>query len=306
MSGMQIKFSSRLNGRTVVMDRRKVSARWWQGLTAPTLFLGLASTVLALLGYGVARSNDAIFGISYPLWYDTPLDLMAMSGDSFIGWLDRIEKAVRSISTWHAAAGAGVVIACMATLFAVGQWFRTTPQACPWRQRAALLRDSCATWFFTPKVKFGEQVAHATVTAAAACVIGGLSALFGLLVLLAVIAAICLIPLLGFIGGAAYARASIIDPPSCISPIAVRLRAKSTNVGAPCVAVTDPATGKTVLGRLILARGSRVFIYSKVEDRAYMYTIKEVSISSVHVLPTDVHASQGRWPGRSSVLRTDL
>lgn len=303
---MQTKFSKRLKGRSEAMKCRKVSSPWWQGLTTPALLLGLSSTVLTLLGYGVVRSNDAMFGFSYPLCYDTPVDLMAMSGDAFIGWFDCVEKSLGDLSTWQAAGAAGLVVGSIAMSFMVGIWFGTWPQARPWRERAALLRDRLATWFITPKVKLREQVTHATVTAAAAGVIGGLSALSGLLALLVVIAAICLIPMLGFLGGAAYVRAAIIEPASCISPIAVRLRAKSTTVGAPCVEVTDSTTGKTVTGRLILARGSRVFVYSKEEDHAYMYTIKDVSMSTVHVLPTDARASQAQSPEGKSAVRADL
>jgi hypothetical protein len=302
-SGMHSKFSKRLVERSGGMEARKVSSPWWQGLTTPALLLGLSSTVLTLLGYGVARSNDAMFGFSYPLWYDTPVDLMAMSGDAFIGWLDCIEKSLGNVSTWQAAGAAGLVVASIAMSLMVWHWFGTSPQARPWRARAVLLRIRLATWFTTPKVKLREQVTHATVTAAAAGVIGGLSALSGLLALLGVIAAICLIPMLGFIGGASYVRAAIIEPASCISPIAMRLRAKSTTVGAPCVETTDSTNGKTVIGRLILARGSRVFVYSKEEDRAYMYTVKDVSLSTVHVLPADARASQARSPGKS---RADL
>jgi hypothetical protein len=303
---MQTKFSKRLKGRSEAMECSKVSSPWWQGLTTPALLLGLSSTVLTLLGYGVARSNDAMFGFSYPLWYDTPVDLMAMSGDAFIGWLDCVEKSLGDVSTWPAAGAAGLVVASIAVSFMVGHWFGTSPQARACRERAALLRVRLATWFITPKVRLREQVTHATVTVAAAGVIGGLSALSALLALLVVIAAICLIPMLGFLGGASYVRAAIIEPASCISPIAVRLRAKSTTVGAPCVAISDSTTGKTVTGRLILARGSRLFVYSKEEDRAYMYTMKDVLMSTVHFLPTDARASPARAPEGKSEVGADL
>lgn len=299
-SGMHTKLSKRLVERSEGVQARKVSSPWWQGLTTPALLLGLSSTVLTLLGYGVARSNDAMFGFSYPLWYDTPVDLMAMAGDAFIGWLDCVQKSLGNASTWQAAGAAGLVVASIAMSFMVANWLGTSPQARTWRERAALMRIRLATWFTTPKVKLREQVTHATVTAAAAGVVGGLSALSGLLALLVVIAAMCLIPMLGFIGGATYVRASIIEPTSCISPIAVRLRAKSTTVGAPCVEITDSTTGKTVTGRLILARGSRFFVYSKEEDRAYMYTVKDVSLSTVHVRRTDARASQARPPSKST------
>lgn len=303
---MGSKFSERVKARTAGGVNTKNSVPWWQGFTAPTLFLAIASTVLTLLGYGVARAHDSMFGFSYALWYETPVELMAMSGDAFIGWLNAIEKALRNVSTLQSAGTAGLVIASMALSFMAGQWFRTAPQADLWRKHAAYLFARCATWLFTPKFKFGEQVAHATVTAAAAGVIGGLSALSGLLVLLMVIAAICLIPLLGFIGGGAYARASIVEPTSCVSPIAVRLRVKSTGVGAPCVTVTDSTTGKTVVGRLILARGTRLFLYSKEDDRASMYTIKDVSISTVHVLPHHTRPSEARLRGEGSTSPADL
>lgn len=303
---MGSKFSERVKARTACAVDTKNRVPWWQSLTAPTLFLAISSTVLTLLGYGVARAHDSMFGFSYALWYETPVELMAMSGDAFIGWLSAIEKALRNVSALQFVGAAGLLSASIALSFMAGQWLRTSPQVVQWRNGAANLRTSLATWLLSPKFKLGEQVAHATVTAAAAGVIGGLSALSGLLMLMMVIAAICLIPLLGFIGGTVYARASIIEPTACVSPITVRLRAKSTGVGAPCVAVTDSATGKTVVGRLILARGSRLFLYSKEDDRASMYTIKDMSISTVHVLPHQRRPSEARFREEGSSSPADL
>lgn len=79
------------------------------------------------------------------------------------------------------------------------------------------------------------------------------------------------------------ARTAIVEPASCISPIAVRLQGKRGGIGAPCVEVVDPATGKVHAGRLILARGSRVFLYSKEEDRAFALAIKDASIGTGYI-----------------------
>jgi hypothetical protein len=211
--------------------------------------------------------------------------------DAFIGLFDVNLKSLGSVLTWRSAGLAGGTLACMSLAFLTGLWVRTSSEALPARKRAPSYVERCAMWVFTPRERFQDHVAHATLTSAAAGVIGGISVLSGFYLLTFVLAGICFIPVVGFMGASAYAKAAVIAPPSCVSPVGVRLRAHTTTVGAPCVELIDPATGTSMVGRLILARGSRIFLYSKEEDRAYMFTMKDAAMKTVHVLPQDSQAS---------------
>lgn len=264
---------------------RASNGKVFKPLTSAAVVVGGASGALTLIGYGAARANDALFGLSYALWYDSPLDLITMSGDSVIGLVHASATGFGGWEMWRDAGVTSVLVAFMVLVMLTGQWLRTSTQAQPWRERCLNRLERAAIWLFTPRDRFSAHVAHASVTAAAAGLIGGLSLITGLLLLGVLLSVVSILSVIGFVGASTYAKASIIEPPSCISPIGVRLRAVTKTIGAPCVEVTEPSTGKTVVGRLILARGSRVFLYSKEEDRAFMFTTKDASMATVHRLP---------------------
>jgi hypothetical protein len=270
----------RIRRRTEAHAAKAQHGGAWQWLKGAALALAALSAVGTLVGYGAARGYDSVFGISYALWFDTPMDLLAMSGDAVVGLLVTWPSQLVELDFWSGLARLGVLVALMVLTLSTAHWAGTSTALRPLRAGVASKLTSAATWLTTSQPHFRRNLPRLLAVASLSGVAGSLSALTGVVLLMLAVCVVALLPLVGHMGASQYAQMAIVEPASCISPIAVRLRGKSGGIGAPCVEVVDPATGKVHAGRLILARGSRVFLYSKVEDRASALTIKDGAIST--------------------------
>lgn len=252
----------------------------WRWLKGAVVVLAALSAVGTLVGYGTARAYDSVFGISYALWFDTPMDLLTLSGDAVAGLLVTWPSQMVELDFWRGLARIGVFVALTVLTLSTAQWAGTSTALSPLRVGVALQLTSTATWLATSQPHFRSNLPRLLALASVSGVAGSLSALTGVVLLILGVYVVALLPLVGYAGASLYARAAIVEPVSCISPIAVRLRGNPGGIGAPCVEVMEPATGSVHAGRLILARGSRVFLYSREEDRAVALTIKDASIGT--------------------------
>ncbi len=252
----------------------------WSWASRVTVVAGLLSLAGALVGFGTARAYDSMFGLSYGLWFDSPLDLLILASDAVIGLVHAICAGFAGPGLWWQTGAFSLAVTGLASVPVAGKWAVTAEVTQTWRARVARMLTALADWLVTPQVGIVQNLGRAAVAAALSfCAIwSSVLGLVGLLIL--ALCALSFIPALGIWGATAYARAAIVEPISCISPLPARLDAKSTKVGAPCVEVRDPATGAVVTGRLIFARGSRVFLYSKEEGRGFVLTAKDASITS--------------------------
>lgn len=267
----------------------------WAWARRLTVVVGVLSLTGTLLGFGTARAYDSLFGLSYGLWFETPLDLLILASDAVIGLVHAIWSGFASPNLWVQTATFSLAVTGMGAVPLAGRWAASAH--CAQKLRAWLVHtlQGVAEWLDTPQVGPAQNLSRATLlaTLSFSAIWGSVLGVIGLLTL--VLCLVSFIPVVGTWGATAYARASIVEPASCISPLPARLDAKSTKVGAPCVEVREPTTGAVVAGRLIFARGSRVFLYSKEEGRGLMLTVKDASITSrSQDTPTSVRADSSQ------------
>jgi hypothetical protein len=252
----------------------------WARARRLTVVVGVLSLTGTLLGFGTARAYDSLFGLSYGLWFETPLDLLILASDAVIGLVHAIWSGFAGPSLWVQTGTFSLAVTGLCAVPIAGRW---TPSAQRRQKlRAWLVRSlqGLAEWLDAPQIGLAQNLGRAALlaTLSFSAVWGSVLGVIGLFTL--ALCAVSFIPMVGTWGATAYARASIVEPSSCISPLPIRLDAKSTKVGAPCVAVRDPSTGDVVAGRLIFARGSKVFLYLKEEGRGLALTVKGASITS--------------------------
>lgn len=270
----------RIRRRTKAHARVKAKQGSWEWLKGAALALATLSAAGTLVGYGTARAYDSVFGISYALWFDTPVDLLSMSGDAVVGLLVAWPSQLVEVDFWSGLGRLGVLVALMVLTLSTGHWASTSTALRPLRAGVNSKLTSAVAWLTTSQPHLWGNLPRLLAVACLSGVAGSLSALTGVVLLTVAVCVVALLPLVGHTGASLYARTAIVEPVSCISPIALRLRGRSGGIGAPCVEVQDPATGKVHAGRLILGRGSRVFLYSKEEDRVFVLTIKDGAIST--------------------------
>jgi hypothetical protein len=252
----------------------------WGWARRLTLAAGLLSLAGTLVGFGTARAYDAMFGLSYGLWFDSPLDLLILASDAVIGLVHAIWSGFSGPQLWVQSGMFSLTVTGLAAVPVAGKWAASMGATKHWRVRFARKLMDLADWMGTPQLRLAQNLSRAAVAAtlsfgAVWCSVLGLVGLLAL-----ALCAVSFVPLLGTWGATAYARAAIVEPASCISPLPARLEAKSTKVGAPCVEVRDPATGTVVTGRLVFARGSKVFLYLKEEGRGRLLNAKDADITS--------------------------
>lgn len=232
----------------------------WGWLKAGAVAVAVLSAVGTLVGYGTVRAYDSVFGISYALWFDTPMDLLAMSGDAVVGLLVTWPSQMVELDFWRGLVRLGVLVALMVLTLSTAHWAGTSTALRPFCAGVALKLTSVATWLTTSQPNFGRNLPRLLVLAALSGVAGSLSALTGVVLLMLAVCVVALLPLVGHTGASWYARTAIVEPASCISPIAVRLQGKSGGIGAPCVEVVDPCIHDADLASLGVLRLGHVLL----------------------------------------------
>jgi hypothetical protein len=221
-----------------------------------------------------------MFGLSYGLWFDSPLDLLILSSDAVFGLFHAICCGFTGPDLWLQTGIFSFMVTGGACLPVAGRWAATNPGLAPWRTRVADKLVDLATWLTTNRTRLTGNIGRAALGLTLSFSAIWVSVLGGIGLLAFALSAVCAIPFLGIWGATSYARAAIVEPESCVSPLPARLHATKTRVGAPCVEVRDPSTGASVVGRQILARGNRIFLYSKEQGRGLMLSTKDASIFS--------------------------
>jgi hypothetical protein len=252
----------------------------WAWARRLTVVVGLLSLAGTLLGFGTARAYESMFGLSYGLWFDSPLDLLILSSDAVFGLVHAIYSGFAGPDLWLQTGMFSLTVTGVIGLPIAGKWVASSPGTQSWQMRVAANLVDLAGWMVTPQLRLTQNIGRAAVAATLSFSAVWVSVL-GFIGLLAVLLSIVsMVPVLGIWGATAYARAAIVEPRSCISPLPERLHAEKTRVGVSCVEVRDLRTGASVVGRQILARGNRVFLYSKEQGRGLMLSTKDASIFS--------------------------
>jgi hypothetical protein len=252
----------------------------WAWARRLTVIVGVLTLAGTLLGFGTARAYESMFGLSYGLWFDSPLDLLILSSDAVFGLVHAICSGFTGPDLWRQTGTFSLMVTGFACIPVAGKWAASNPGIQPWRTRVAAKLVDLTTWLTTNQTRLTGNIGRATVAMTLSFSAIWLSVLGGIGLLAFALSVVCAVPLLGIWGATAYARAAIVEPESCISPLPARLHATKTRIGAPCVEVRDPSTGASVVGLQILARGNRIFLYSKEQGRGLMLSTKDASIFS--------------------------
>jgi hypothetical protein len=251
-----------------------------------TVFIGVATSACALMGYGVAMAYSSVFGFATNIWFDNPLELLTLAGDGMLGLLSGLDKAFalesigRGMQYTGAAAGALAFAAWCGARVAVHSRM-------PVRLRATLIQRYVG-WLASPSISARGALMRALAVSATAGAIGSMAFFLGVVALVVLLCLIALVPMIGFVGGESYAKAAVVAPKTCVSPPGLRLSAASaTGSGAPCVQILDPHSNRLVLGRVIVARSSRVFLYLPEEDRAVAVPVGDYGVRTYPVVRGD-------------------
>lgn len=238
----------------------------------------LASALLSALGYGVASYLEAAFGYGTNAYFSSPLDLVNLGAKAILGWFYVLVSADFWLRLWWPVLVL-LLVACASALTAGGLHHVLA--------RKPLEGSMVHRWWTAPSAQFGASarvspalLMPGMVMRIAACG----AAAFGSCLLLVVL--LILVPGMGAAGGEAYAKARILDQPSCPdgTPETAnllrqerqdgRIRANPWK-GTACIHFTDPA-GRVVRGRQVAETSTHYFLY----QRARRITLREQIPSS--------------------------
>lgn len=261
---------------------------------ALTLFLSVSSAsiiVLALLGYGVATSAEAKFGVPHAIMFNSTSDLLTLGGWAVIETLTHLGKLFewrfyRDIWTvlWPMSWPALVIVLAGTALMGSIHLARDRPGNSDWLEAR---RASIRSWvrkhpWVATCLALPVFVAFGTFSV---WILIALAFVFGVAVLAALLS---VVPVLGNIAGESHIDDWVIGPQICI-PIKTRetrlsdagvARSKATGEkqrAANCVAITQ-SDGKEFKGRVVFATFSAIVLFDPLAG-----TVQRVATGGANV-----------------------
>lgn len=250
------------------------AARKFSGTKVLTIFLSVSSAtaiVLALLGYGVALSAEASFGIPHAVVFNSTSDLLTLGGWAVMQMLLMFSKLSRwgfYVSIWETSwAATKMIVAMIAVLIVLGgiafaaQYFL---------RRWAWLHNAAEQVRGSTRNKLLAMAGFLMLLLAAPLVVMPVTTLAMVIGLMSMAALLSIVPMAGLQAGQAHIDDWVVGPSVC-SPLksrGTRLQAQPpVNDGKPKTKVSTCVTvkktdGTEYRGRVVFATFNAIVLYN--------------------------------------------
>lgn len=267
---VMIPWRARGKGDSAPMESN-ASSSW---LKSAAVIIGVASALCALVGYGVAWAYTAAYGFSHGIWYDNGLELIGLSGEGLLGIMLAVSEGANWSSLGEAVRFYGIAVAASVFIAWCGAKF-FQPRASGRRRAVGEMLLTTVQWLVARTGGWGSHLVRGVVASALGGTAAAAGVAVGMLAIVAALTLVAIVPLVGFIGGTVYAQKSILLPQGCVGAPGKRMQSKPSGVtGAPCIEVVNPVSKQAVLGRVILARSSKVILYLPEQDQIVFFPLK--------------------------------
>lgn len=261
-----------------------------------TVFLSVSSAaviVLALLGYGVALSAEASFGIPHSVIFNSTSDLLTLGGWAVIQMLlvlSRLSEWSFYVNVWETSWPlTKVAVGMMAVLIVFGGIAFATQyllRRWPWPQKAAeQMRGSTHR-------KVIAIVGFLILVLAAPLVVMPLTALATLIGLMFLASLLSIVPIAGLQAGKTHIEDWVVGPPIC-APLKSRdarlQAAPPAKDGSPKIKVSTCVTvkktsGTEYRGRVVFATFNAVVLYDPEAGSVRRVSTEDASIEVIDKL----------------------
>lgn len=258
-----------------------------------TISAGIVSTttvILILLGYGVALSVESVFGIPHSSVFQSPMELVDLSGTAMIGIFSLVDKGFSEVGSlllylyqsfgWILVAVAGLYL----TLAAIG-WFYAAPR-----------KDTKKTTDHSGRLRWGKTAKQYLWTNAILSLfilLYPILSIAGIAVMGVFVILLASVPVIGMGAGQMYISDWVIGPEVCMSYASLDDRrhqpkpSPSSKVekvnAAHCIALTKD--GKTVAsGRVVVYTSSAIVLVDK-QGKAQRFSTSDFTVKSIGSLP---------------------
>jgi hypothetical protein len=257
----------------------------WGWLKVTGTFLAVLSAAGALIGYGVALAYSSAYGLPTGAWYDNGLQLLELAGDGVLGLVGGLTTDARwgpfawTMFSYWVATAVLIVLAWFVYWFASK---RASSSANADKTSPPLQR--LIRWLAEPQSNFGRHMLRGLAAAGVGGTVAAAGLVAGVIVIVVGLAAISVLPLLGFAGGMVYADKAVMSPGGCLAAPGARheVRGQKTSgkIGALCVELPDPRTGKLMWGRSIVVRAQHVIVYVPADRQVVRIPFKDAVMST--------------------------
>ncbi|MBK6008675.1 hypothetical protein JJB11_21450 [Ramlibacter ginsenosidimutans] len=142
-------------------------------------------------------------------------------------------------------------------------------------------------WLGQRRVGWPGHLLRGLVAALVGGTVTAVSTIVGTFMMFLALVMISLLPYIGYVGGAAYANATVMAPQACVSSPGKRLRARSMGApGANCVEIVDPVSKQKYVGRLVAATGTKIVLYLPSVDQVVAIPRKTEVILTTESAPS--------------------
>lgn len=236
------------------------------------------------------------FGLGTGAWYSSTLELIALSGEGFLGlysmtgwrW-EALSRLLWLMALYAITAGGTALVFLLIFRAKNFSWPRFNKW---WLKAISAIRPKRPLQEKpTPFPTIWETLLISGIAAAA----GFISLPAVALVLFLLLASISALPVIGATAGISYAKAFVLEPTLCVGPPQARARFERTQelatkpqkavTGVQCVEVFDALSKQTITGKIVISRPGYVIIYRPEQDDTLLVLTKDVGLRTVNHLP---------------------